>query len=65
MRSSFPNVRVIGAEIGNMNKLSGSRETVQRNSRTVLQIDYGIMSHMIDKASRAVDRDSAKDIAFE
>jgi hypothetical protein len=48
-----------------MNKLSGSRETVQRNSRTVLQIDYGMMSHMIDKALRAVDRNSAKGIAFE
>src|SRR5262245_44212816 len=63
--SNFPNVGVVGAEIGNMNKLSGFRETIQRNSRTLLQIDHGMMSHMIDKALRAVDCDSAKDTVFE
>src|SRR5262245_42342474 len=63
--SNFLNVGVIGAEIGNMNKLSDSRETIQRNSWTLLQIDHGMMSHMIDKALRAVDCDSAKDTSFE
>ena len=48
-----------------MNKLFSSRETVQRNSRTFLQIDHGVMSHMIDKTLRAMDRDSAKDTAFK
>ena len=61
----FPDVGLIGPEVGYVDNLFGVGDAVEWDSRMVAQFDNGIAPLIIGVPLRAVDRDSAKGITFE
>src|SRR5262249_56241836 len=57
----LPDVRWIGPQIRNMDKLFGLGDTIERDSGVIAQVHYRITPPKIDVAFLAVDRDSAED----
>jgi hypothetical protein len=61
----FPDVRLIGSEIGNVDNLFGVGEAVKRESWIFAQVDCRITSPRLDVTLvTAVDRYGAKDRSF-
>src|SRR5262245_49679807 len=55
--SIFPDVRLIGAEVGNVDNLFSTGDAIKRNSRIIAQVKYGITPPGIGVSLLAMDRD--------
>ena len=60
----FSDVGLIGPQVGDVNRLPGLSEAVERDSRIVSQVDHGPAPQNIGVAFLALNRDSTKDRSF-